>query len=157
MRKTRQTSGERIFKDIKRKTRKRIGSTLRNLFSREAVKEETTVQLKLDRTPSGAEEARDFQNQKRAMGVPCNEDDAKFRIDKLARRLARVWTAFLMYIVIAQGIKDGASFEILGCKITYIPKFNLETAEFIAVFITTTASVFAFLVIVANYLFKRRV
>lgn len=113
------------------------------------------VRLRLDDSPSGEEEEQDFPDQRRAMGVPYDEDDAKHRIDSLARNLARVWTVFLMYIVIAQGVKTGISFSFFGREIHLVPKFDLETGEFIAVFTTTTASVFAFLLIVANYLFNR--
>jgi hypothetical protein len=88
------------------------------------------------------------------MGVPYNEDDAKFRIDRLARWLAFIWTAFLMYIVLAQGNGDGTTISILGKTFQILPKFKLGSGEFIAVFTTTTAAVFGFLVIVANYLFK---
>jgi hypothetical protein len=88
------------------------------------------------------------------MGVPYNEDDAKFRIDRLARWLAFMWTAFLMYIVLAQGNGDGTTITLCGQTFQILPKFKLGSSEFIAVFTTTTAAVFGFLVIVANYLFK---
>lgn len=85
-----------------------------------------------------------------------DEGEAKTRIDALARRLAFVWTVFLMYLVIAQGNGDGFTQKLWwGWSIRLIPRFHLESGEFIAVFTTTTASVFGFLVIVANYLFKR--
>jgi hypothetical protein len=83
-----------------------------------------------------------------------DEAKAKTRIDSLARNLAIVWTIFLIYIVLAQGNKDGAIWHICGISFQVLPKFNLESSEFIAVFTTTTASVFGFLVIVASYLFK---
>lgn len=88
------------------------------------------------------------------MGLPYREGEAKTRIDTLARRLAFFWTLFLMYIVLAQGNADGTNFHIFGYNIQILPKFNLGKEEFIAVFTTTTASVFGFLVIVANHLFK---
>lgn len=88
------------------------------------------------------------------MGV-YDEGEAKNRVDALARRLAYIWTIFLIYIVIAQGNGDGFTQNIFGWNVRIIPNFHLESAEFIAVFTTTTASVFGFLVIVATYLFKR--
>ena len=112
------------------------------------------VKLNLDDTPTGEEELDAFYDQNRAMGVPYNEDDAKFRIDRLARWLAFTWTAFLMYIVLAQGNRDGTAITFFGKTFQILPKFNLASGEFIAVFTTTTAAVFGFLVIVANYLFK---
>jgi hypothetical protein len=86
---------------------------------------------------------------------PYREGAAKTRIDMLARRLAFFWTLFLMYIVMAQGNADGTAIRFFGKTFQVVPKFHLESSEFIAVFTTTTASVFGFLVIVANHLFKR--
>ena len=60
-----------------------------------------------------------------------------------------------MYLVIAQGNGDGYTQRIWRWDFRILTTFNLESSEFIAVFTTTTASVFGFLVIVANYLFKR--
>lgn len=88
------------------------------------------------------------------MGLPYKEGEAKQRIDTLARWLAAVWTIFLMYLVVAQGNKDGTTLVVFERTIQILPKFHLEKEEFIAVFTTTTASVFGFLVIVANHLFK---
>lgn len=85
-----------------------------------------------------------------------DESEAKARIDALARWLATVWTVFLMYIVIAQGNGDGFTLNVFGWSARLMPNFHLESGEFIAVFTTTTASVFGFLVIVANYLFRKR-
>jgi hypothetical protein len=87
---------------------------------------------------------------------PYREGAAKTRIDTLARRLAFFWTLFLMYIVMAQGNADGTTIHFFGKAFQVLPKFHLESSEFIAVFTTTTASVFGFLVIVANHLFKRQ-
>jgi preprotein translocase subunit SecG len=113
------------------------------------------IRLQLDDTPTGQEEYDDFPDQRRLMGY-YDEDEAKTRIDALARRLAYVWTAFLMFIVLEQGNGDGTTATIMGKTIQILPKFKLGSSEFIAVFTTTTASVFGFLVIVANYLFKRQ-
>ena len=88
------------------------------------------------------------------MGLPYREGEAKTRIDTLARWLAAFWTVFLMYIVIAQGNADGTTIHIFDHTIQIMPRFKLGKEEFIAVFTTTTASVFGFLVIVANHLFK---
>lgn len=88
------------------------------------------------------------------MGLPYKEGEAKQRIDTLARWLASVWTIFLMYLVIAQGNKDGAVLTLFDHQVRVLPAFALAKEEFIAVFTTTTASVFGFLVIVANHLFK---
>lgn len=88
------------------------------------------------------------------MGLPYKEGEAKQRIDTLARWLAAAWTLFLMYLVVAQGNRDGTLFHVFGSSWQIMPKFHLEKEEFIAVFTTTTASVFGFLVIVANHLFK---
>lgn len=90
------------------------------------------------------------------MGLgPYNEDQAKTRIDRLARRLAGGWALFLVYIVIAQGNKDGMRLKVCGWDIPLLPAFELESSEFIAVFTTTTVAVFGFLVIVTNYLFNK--
>jgi hypothetical protein len=135
--------------------RSKIGSIFQNLLRLGGgTPRRSRVRLRLDQTPTGAEEYEDFEDQNSLMGL-YDEDDAKLRIDKLARRLALGWTAFLMYIVLAQGNADGTVISICGWTIPVMPRFNLESGEFIAVFTTTTASVFGFLVIVANYLFKR--
>lgn len=89
------------------------------------------------------------------MGLPYREGEAKTRIDRLSRQLATAWAFFLMYIVIAQGNADGTSVVIFGYQLQLLPKFHLGEAEFIAVFTTTTAAVFGFLVIVANHLFRK--
>lgn len=116
---------------------------------------------KLDPTPSFDEEVRDFVDPDAYSGIiPFDGEAAKTRIDTIARTLAIVWTGFLIYIIFAQGIKSGfvvyyqnstgswASFYL-------VRPFNLETSEFIAVVTTITVSVFGFLVIVANHLFKK--
>ena len=110
----------------------------------------------LDSTPTGEEEYSDFDDLSRARGEDYNESSARFRLDGLARSLVIGWTFFLMYIVIAQGNKDGFGRTFWGIDFRFIPAFNLESSEFIAVFTTTTVSVFGFLVIVANYLFNKR-
>ena len=116
------------------------------------------ARVRLDPTPSGNEEDRDFPDQSRLLKLdsPYLEGPAKTRIDILARWLASVWTIFLMYIVIAQGNADGTTIYLCGKSFQILPKFHLESGEFIAVFTTTTISVFGFLVIVANHLFKRQ-
>jgi hypothetical protein len=138
---------------------KTIGDILRNwLLVGAGSQPSTEPRLRLDATPSGEEENRDFSDQNRAMGFdpPYREGAAKTRIDMLARRLAFFWTLFLMYIVMAQGNADGTAIRFFGKTFQVVPKFHLESSEFIAVFTTTTASVFGFLVIVANHLFKRQ-
>lgn len=130
---------------------------MRDLLDRAAGRRRPSeVSLQLDNTPTGEEEYRDFPDQFALMGFPYDEDEAKTRIDRLARRLAFFWTLFLMYIVIAQGNSDGTTIHPFGWTIQILPRFHLASSEFIAVFTTTTASVFGFLVIVASYLFKRR-
>ena len=57
-----------------------------------------------------------------------------------------------MYIIMAQGHRTG--FVLWDTHL--LPKFKMETAEFIAVVTTTTASVFGFLIIVANFVFKKK-
>ncbi len=138
---------------------KTIGDILRNwLLAGVGSPPNTEPRLRLDATPSGEEEDRDFSDQNRAMGYdpPYREGAAKTRIDTLARRLAFFWTLFLMYIVMAQDNADGTTIHLFGKAFQVVPKFHLESSEFIAVFTTTTASVFGFLVIVANHLFKRQ-
>jgi len=82
------------------------------------------------------------------------EGPAKTRLDALARWLETVWTAFLMYAVMAQGHATGLTAHVFGYDVHLLPRFHLDKSEFIAVFTTTTAAVFGFLVIVANHLFK---
>lgn len=136
---------------------KRIGSIFRDWLQRAGGKRlYSEVKLQLDSTPTGVEESRNFTNQSKAMGFPCKEGEAKTRIDSLARRLATGWTLFLMYIVLAQDNGDGAVIRILNRTIQILPRFKLSTPEFVAVFTTTTAAVFGFLVIVANHLFHAR-
>lgn len=89
------------------------------------------------------------------MGLPYRVGEAKTRIDNLARRLASIWTLFLIYIVVAQGHAVGSTIRLFGVELWWLPAFHLDKAEFIAVFTTTTASVFGFLVIVANHLFGK--
>ena len=140
-------------------TLKKIGSILANwLQLGVGIRRNIEPRLKLDSAPSGEEEDRDFPDQNRAMGYdpPYREGAAKTRIDTLARFLALIWTAFLMYIVMAQGNADGTTVHLFGESFQALPKFHLESSEFIAVFTTTTASVFGFLVIVATHLFKRQ-
>lgn len=112
--------------------------------------------LKLDPTPSFEEEVRDFEDESRYLGEGLfDHEDAKRRIDRIAHRLARIWSAFLIYIIVAQGIQTGLSLPVpyFSISITLIPSFKLGTAEFVAVVTTTTATVFGFLVIVARFLF----
>lgn len=136
---------------------KKTGNTLPKWLERVAgIRRNKRVKLRLDRTPTGQEEDRDFDDQELAMGLgEYDEGHAKTRIDRLARRLATGWTIFLMYIVVAQGNKDGMRLKIFGLDIPLLPAFELESSEFIAVFTTTTVAVFGFLVIVANYLFNK--
>lgn len=114
--------------------------------------------LSLDSTPTGEEEYRDFDDIELARGsTTFDEDKAKTRVDRIARRLAISWTILLVYIIFAQGIKTGVSVQICSLSVPIMPKFSLTPSEFIAVVTTTTASVFGFLVIVANHLFRRQV
>lgn len=111
--------------------------------------------LWLDTSPTGEEEARDWLNEARVMGLHYNTDKAKTRIDRIARRLAIFWTAFLAYLILAQGNSDGTTLHAFGTVWQVVPKFNLQPSEFIAIVTTTTISVFGFLVIVANHLFRK--
>ncbi|WP_457935789.1 hypothetical protein [Mesorhizobium sp. 10J20-29] len=123
--------------------------------------------LKLDKTPTFQEERRDFSDEQAYSGEkPFDEHRAKGRIDRIARSLAIFWSAFLVYIIMAQGLGDGWRLRISlpecswffceGIDIMLIPKFHLESGDFIAVVTTTTAAVFGFLVIVTNHLFFKR-
>ena len=118
--------------------------------------------LKLDRTPTYEEEVRAFSSEGAYKGTdPFNEDRAKGRIDSIARWLAVVWSAFLIYVIFAQGIGTGVTIEWeteggVAKRISLLPVFHLESADFIAVVTTTTAAVFGFLVIVTNHLFYKR-
>jgi hypothetical protein len=117
--------------------------------------------LKLDPSPSFEEEVRDFGNPDAYSGAkPFDGEAAKTRIDSIARRLAIVWTAFLAYIILAEGLKDGWEVSYQNgagewSSFYLIRPFHLEGPDFIAVVTTTTISVFGFLVIVANHLFHR--
>jgi len=127
----------------------------------------TAPKLKLDASPTGVEEDRDFDNFAAAKGTaPFDPEGAKTRIDRISRTLARIWTTFLIWAILAQGIKTGlylsipiigwiSHIQIGGGKLWLMPPFQLGGSEFIAVVTTTTASVFGFLVIVTNALFKQ--
>ena len=118
--------------------------------------------LQLDPTPTFEEEVRDFQDFGAYSGSkPFDGEAAKTRIDRFARRLAVTWSVFLIYIILAQGFETGFSINIQveqndWRQIYLVRPFHLGTAEFIAVVTTTTASVFGFLIIVANHLFHRK-
>lgn len=112
------------------------------------------AEIELDASPSGEQEAIAFLDIKTARG-DYDEEKAKIRIDAIARGLAISWTVFLWYIILAQGHKVGWHPHIYR-YIPLLPTFHLAEGEFIAVVTTTTASVFGFLVIVANYLFRKK-
>ena len=122
-----------------------------------AFRQRPSSRISLDRTPEGQEEYDDWL-------VPDNlaptwdPDAARLRIDTIARRLARSWSIFLVYLIVAQGNADGVRMPIpwTDRHIPLVPVFHLEPSEFIAVVTTTTASVFGFLVIVARALFKHQ-
>jgi hypothetical protein len=110
---------------------------------------------KLDPTPTFEEELRDFEFEEAYAGTePYDPDAARMRIDKIARRLALVWSIFLIYIILAQGLPRGWRVRVESHEFWIIPIFKLETAEFVAVVTTTTAAVFGFLVIVSRHLFQ---
>lgn len=114
--------------------------------------------LRLDPTPTWEEEWRDFLSEDRFRGVvPFDKESAKRRVDKIARRLAICWSAFLIYIILAQAFGHGLQiimqWDWPPAKFS-VQAFNLKSTEFIAVVTTTTASVFGFLVIIATNLFK---
>lgn len=113
------------------------------------------LEIGLDPTPTGEEEAEAFPDIRTARGDQFDEESAKTRIDKLARWLAGLWTAFLWYIILAQGMHNGWHPHFWR-YIPILPAYHLTDGEFIAVVTTTTASVFGFLVIVARYLFRAR-
>lgn len=55
--------------------------------------------LKLDSTPTGVEEYRDFDDREKVQGAnPYNEDQAKSRIDRISRWLAIIWSIILTYM-----------------------------------------------------------
>jgi hypothetical protein len=112
-------------------------------------------EIVLDSTPSGGEEYRDWLSEP-ALKPEWNPDAARSRIDRIARRLAVLWSLFLIYTIFAQANGDGYTMPLpwVGWSLRLVPKFHLEPSEFIAVVTTTTVSVFGFLVIVANHLFK---
>lgn len=111
--------------------------------------------VRLENSPSGEEEAEAFGDLVEARGDSFDEEKAKIRVDKIARRLALAWTIFLWYIIFAQGQKNGANLSFWPYWPVQ-PKFHLAEGEFIAVVTTTTASVFGFLVIVARHLFRQK-
>jgi len=132
---------------------KKIGDIFRGSPKKEELKSEVWT---LDRTPTFAEERRDFTDEGRSTGAVYDKQKAMLRVDALARYLAICWSFFLAYVILAQGSETGAQIAPLFWSdrgINIIP-FDLESGEFIAVVTTTTASVFGFLVIVANALFK---
>lgn len=112
-------------------------------------------QWQLDRTPTWAEEERDFALEDRATGArPYDKEQGRTRLDEIAHRLARFWSIFLVYIIMAQGLRTGLSFVAGDWRVWLIPPFHLDTAAFVAVVTTTTATVFGFLVLVGRWLFK---
>lgn len=104
---------------------------------------------RLDTTPSGNEEFRDWNNEPVVSGG-WDPDAARSRIDRIARALAICWSLFLAWIILAQGF-DTDHYVLWLWPIQ--GSFHLETTEFVAVVTTTTAAVFGFLVIVARHLF----
>lgn len=116
--------------------------------------------VSINRSPSGEEERIALANpdEDEASGArPYNEDSAKLRIDVLARFLAVAWSLFLSYLILCQGLGESIIPKVDGRYIYFEShRFHLDRAEFIAVVTTTTVSVFGFLVIVANYLFRRQ-
>jgi hypothetical protein len=134
---------------------KKIGGIFQSWRKKEGSKPDRWT---LDKTPTFAEEVRDFTDEEAATGAKYDLEQAKIRIDSIARHLAIVWSAFLAYIIVAQGASNGAQVVLVPFTdrgLNVIP-FDLAPSEFIAVVTTTTASVFGFLVIVANHLFKAR-
>lgn len=131
------------------------GAISRGLHGRAALPLLRSTKLRLDRTPSGSEEYEDWLIPE-SLAPTWDPDAARLRIDTIARNLARWWSFFLIYLIIAQGNKDGVRVLIPWTErvVPIVPVFHLEPTEFIAVVTTTTASVFGFLVIVARALFK---
>jgi len=113
------------------------------------------AEIALEPSPSGEAEASAFPDLPQARG-DWNPDKARVRIDRIARRLAVSWTAFLWVLIFLQGRRVGYHPHDFGRFIPLIPAFHLEESAFIAVVTTTTASVFGFLVIIANHLFKKQ-
>lgn len=106
---------------------------------------------RLDATPTGDEEFRDWTNESAVSGE-WNPDAARSRIDRISRRLAVSWSLFLIWMILAQGFGD-TKFNLFGADLG--GSFHLESGEFIAVVTTTTATVFGFLVIVARHVFSK--
>ena len=113
-------------------------------------------EVRLDSTPTGDEEYRDWEVPEKLIPT-WDPDKARTRIDKISRGLAMLWSVFLIYVILAQGNKDGVWLPLpyTDAELRVVPSFNLAASEFVAVVTTTTAAVFGFLVIVANHLFKR--
>lgn len=111
----------------------------------------------LDDTPTGDEEFQAWLSPE-ILQKKWDPDAARTRIDRISRRLATFWSFFLVYIIIAQGNGDGYTFpwKFLGLSWRPLMSFHLPPSEFIAVVTTTTVTVFGFLVIVANHLFKTK-
>lgn len=105
---------------------------------------------RLDETPTGDEEFRDWTNEPAVSGE-WDPDAARSRIDRISRRLAVYWSMFLIWMILAQGFGDD-KFTLFGVDLG--GSFHLESGEFIAVVTTTTATVFGFLVIVARHVFS---
>lgn len=107
--------------------------------------------LHLDPTPTYEEEVAAFEDPRRYQGFDI--EAARHRIDRIARWMAILWSFFLAYIIMAQGLASGWVFRWGWFRVYLIPKFHLETSEFVAVVTSTTAAVFAFMVIIAKHLF----
>ena len=114
--------------------------------------------VRLDSSPTGTEEW-DAWLSENALQPTWDPDQARVRIDKIARWLARGWSFFLVYLIFAQGIGTGVHLELpfTGRSLPIGPTFHLQSTEFVAVVTTTTISVFGFLVIVSRALFKSAV
>jgi hypothetical protein len=100
----------------------------------------------IERKPTAREEANFFDEEERRSRRIKNESDAQDMRERIryadhAYGITQAWVGFLMVLTFAQLCLRAI-------------KMGLEPAEFIAVFTTSTASVFGFWLLVGQYLFR---
>lgn len=106
------------------------------------------VIVDVDRTPTAEEETEIFRNEREREAKIKNDSDLqdmgeRIRYASNAYGITQAWIGFLIVLTIAQ-----MALKPIG--------LGLETAAFITVFTTTTASIFGFWLLVGQYLFRKK-
>lgn len=106
--------------------------------------EECTDLVDVDQTPTSGEEGAFFESPERlASRSEAQDISERKRYADNAYGITQAWIGFLIVLTIAQ-----MALKPYG--------LTLESAAFITVFTTTTASIFGFWALVGQYLFRRR-